>query len=72
MRFEGNNGRVCEFDKASVTVSEVLSELGAAKKALAGKLDGELLDLVSTHRKRVAALYRAVHDAETRRARGNH
>ena len=45
MRFEGNNGKVCEFDRDSVSVSEVLSELGLGKKALAGKLNGELLDL---------------------------
>ncbi|MDO4787498.1 MAG: threonine--tRNA ligase, partial [Fretibacterium sp.] len=45
LRFEGNNGKVCELDRGSVMVSEVLSELGLAKKALAGKLNGELLDL---------------------------
>ena len=45
LRFEGNNGKVCEFDRDSVRVSEVLSELGLGKKALAGKLNGELLDL---------------------------
>ena len=45
MRFEGNNGKVCEFDRDSVKVSEALAGLGLAKKALAGKLNGELLDL---------------------------
>jgi threonyl-tRNA synthetase len=40
-----NEGKSCEFQKESVTVSEVLSELGLLKKALAGKMNGELLDL---------------------------
>ena len=45
LRFEGNNGRICEFDRSSVKVSEALAGLGQEKKALAGKLNGELLDL---------------------------
>ena len=45
LRFEGDNGRVCEFDRSSVKVSEALAGLRQEKKALAGKLDGELLDL---------------------------
>ena len=39
LRFEGNNGRVCEFDRNSVKMSEALARLGQEKKALAGKLD---------------------------------
>ena len=45
LHFEGNNGKSCEFQSDSVVVSEVLSELGLLKKALAAKLNGELLDL---------------------------
>ena len=45
LRFEGNNGKVCELDRGSVKVSEALAGLGQEKKALAGKLNGELLDL---------------------------
>ena len=45
LRFERNNGRICEFDRSSVKVSEALAGLGQEKKALAGKLNGELLDL---------------------------
>ncbi|MCL2010266.1 MAG: threonine--tRNA ligase [Synergistaceae bacterium] len=35
----------CDFQADSVKVSDVLAELGLLEKALAGKLDGELLDL---------------------------
>jgi threonyl-tRNA synthetase len=45
LKFEGNNGKICEFQTESVKVSEALSELGLLKKALAGKVNGELLDL---------------------------
>ena len=45
LRFEGNNGKSCEFGGPSVKVSEVLSELGLLKKAVSGKVNGELLDL---------------------------
>ena len=45
LRFEGNNGRICEFDRSSVKISKALAGLGQEKKALAGKLNGELLNL---------------------------
>ncbi len=45
LKFEGNNGKSYEIDADSAKVSEVLSELGLLKKALAGKVNGELLDL---------------------------
>ncbi|MDR3229987.1 MAG: threonine--tRNA ligase [Synergistaceae bacterium] len=50
VKFEGSDGKSCEFRADSVKMSEVLSELGllkgsGVKKVLAGKLDGELLDL---------------------------
>lgn len=64
-----NRVRMMRGDAASS-----LPEDGAARGNLARRLglEGELVDLVSIHRKRVAALYRDVHDAETRRARGDH
>ena len=45
LKFEGSNGKSCEFQADSVKVSEVLSELGLVKKAVAGKVNEELLDL---------------------------
>ena len=45
LRFEGNNGKSCEFGAASVKVSEVLAELGLLKKAVSGKVNGKLMDL---------------------------
>ncbi|MDR1377447.1 MAG: threonine--tRNA ligase [Synergistaceae bacterium] len=44
LKFE-NKGKSCELRKESVRVSEILAELGLLKKALAGKVEGELLDL---------------------------
>jgi threonyl-tRNA synthetase len=44
LKFE-SEGKPCEFQRDSVKVSEALSELGLLKKALAGKVNGELLDL---------------------------
>lgn len=46
LKFE-YGGESCEIQADSVKVSEVLSRLGLLKKALAGKLNGELLDLSS-------------------------
>ncbi|MDR2175072.1 MAG: threonine--tRNA ligase [Synergistaceae bacterium] len=47
LKFKGSNGKSCEFQEGSVKVAEALAKLdpAGAKKALAGKLDGELLDL---------------------------
>ena len=38
LKFEGSNGKSCEFQAEAVKVSDVLSELGLLKKALAGKV----------------------------------
>ncbi|HQL94623.1 MAG TPA: hypothetical protein PL005_08085, partial [Candidatus Hydrogenedentes bacterium] len=64
-----NRVRMMRGDAASA-----LPEDPEARASLARRLglSGELLDPVSEHRKRVAELYRIVHDEETRRARGNH
>lgn len=55
LKFQGGagQGKVCELPEESAKVSEILSGLGLlkspnGKKALAGKLDGELLDLERT------------------------
>jgi threonyl-tRNA synthetase len=45
LKFEGSNGKVCEFQTGAVKAAEVLSELGLLKKALAAKVNDELLDL---------------------------
>ncbi|MDR1623070.1 MAG: threonine--tRNA ligase [Synergistaceae bacterium] len=45
LRFEGSNGKSCEFQAGPVKASAVLSELGLLKKALVAKVNGELLDL---------------------------
>jgi threonyl-tRNA synthetase len=45
LKFEGNNGRSWEFQEGPVKGAAVLSELGLSKKALAVKVNGELLDL---------------------------
>ncbi|GHV35493.1 threonine--tRNA ligase [Synergistales bacterium] len=48
LKFDGSNGKECEFQKDAATVSEVLAELKLDKKALAGKFGDELLDLSAT------------------------
>lgn len=45
LKFEGSNGKSCEFDRESVRASEVLEALGLQKKAIAAKLDGAAVDL---------------------------
>ena len=45
LQFEGSNGKSCEFQEGPVKVAAVLTELGLSKKALAAKVNGELLDL---------------------------
>ena len=45
LKFEGSNGKSCEFDRESVRASEVLEALGLQKKAIAAKLDGTAVDL---------------------------
>lgn len=45
LRFEDVSGKNCEFEMTALPVSEILAELGLLKKAIAGRLNGELLDL---------------------------
>jgi threonyl-tRNA synthetase len=47
LKFKGSGEKECEFQGESVKVAEAMAKLNpaGAKKALAGKLDGELLDL---------------------------
>ncbi|MDR1376755.1 MAG: threonine--tRNA ligase, partial [Synergistaceae bacterium] len=44
-KFEGSNGKVFEAQAGPLKAADVLSEMGLLKKALAAKVNGELLDL---------------------------